>query len=261
MSTYNTILSELQKVNTETMDTVYVPSAEKEINFRRLNVKAQKDIIRSALDSDGTNISFNLHANNMIYDHTEARNLLITDRGPILLAMRSNNLTDIVNVDDSQVSIESVLSDIEDKTSKLKLRSTSSHENITVFLSVPTLETDTRFLAACKKEISGIVDTENVGDSVGIMYVYELAKVIDRVQYKMTTPSLSGSDEVADIHTVKFSSTDVNDCVSMVELLPTTINKQIVDFITQIREIERESSTDTETNVQIPIDVSLFTLD
>lgn len=261
MSTYNTILAELQKANTEKTDSVYIPSKNESVAFQRLNVKAQKDIIRSALDSDGTNISFNIHANEMIYKHTQATDLLVTDRAPVLLAMRSNNLADVVDVDGDKISIDNVLSGIQNQTDKLQLKSTAVDDNITVFLTVPTLETDTRFLQACKKEISGMLQEDTVGDSVGLMYVYELAKVVDRVQYKVTTPTLSGADEQSEMYTVRFSTTSVAECISMVELLPARINKQIVEFITQIREYERVTTTDTETDKQIPVDVSLFTLD
>lgn len=81
------------------------------------------------------------------------------------------------------------------------------------------------------------------------------------MQYKVTTPTLSGADEQSEMYTVRFSTTSVAECISMVELLPARINKQIVEFITQIREYERVTTTDTETNKQIPVDVSLFTLD
>lgn len=262
MSTYNTILAELQKNNNECSTSLYIPSLDQRVSFKQLNVRAQKDIIRSALDSDGTNISFNLHANEMIYKHTNARGLLVTDRAPILLGLRQSNLDSVISVDDVEIGIDNVISTYEQNLSgKLKTKSQAIHDNITVFLTVPTLETDTKFLTACKQEIKGLLSEDTVGESVGAMYIYELAKVVDRIQYKITTSALSGADTESDIHTVRFDNTSVQDCISMVELLPATINKQMVEFITQIREFEQLSSTDPETQVQIPVDVSLFTLD
>lgn len=262
MSTYNTILAELQKSNTESTTDIYVPSQEQNVTFRQLNVKAQKNIIRSALSSDGTNISFNLHANEMIYSHTETRNLLVTDRAPVLLGLRNENLDSNIVVEETTIGIDNIISTYEQKLpGKLKLKSQATHESITVFMTVPTLETDTKFLKQCQQEIKGMLTEDTVGESVGTMYLYELAKVVDRIQYKMQTPALSGEEAQVNIHTVKFENTSVPDCLSMIELLPASINKKLVEFITQIREFESLTCTDPESNVQIPIDVSLFTLD
>lgn len=264
MSTYNTILKELQKVNESADDQIFILSKKETVYFRRLNVKAQKSIIRSALDSDGTNITFNINANKLIYEHTSARNFLTTDRPLVLMALRNNNINTQIEIDGKPVNINKRIQEITENVEtlpELKTKKTITQNNITIFTRVPTLEIDTRFLTACRTAVGNMTVADEVSESIGTMYVYELAKVVERIQYKINTPALSGEEGSTQIHTVKFDDTSVEDCVSMVELLPATINAEIVKFIAQIREYETAITTNTDPAAQIPIDVSLFTLD
>ena len=260
MSTYNTIISELEKANAQSSSTVYIPSINSSVPFKKLNVKSQKDIIKSALSSDGTNVTFNLHANELIYNCTDVRGLLVTDRPSILISLRRDNITDIIERDNIKIDLNTVI-DSASKVKPPKHTDSINVDNITVFVKIPDLETDTKFLTACQKNITGLIEQDQVGDSVSMMYVYELAKIVDRVQFK-SQPALSGSDEQdMQIHTVRFADMQVADCVSMVELLPASINAKMVEFISKIREYEEQVSTDPVTSTPIPVDVTLFTLD
>jgi hypothetical protein len=74
----NSILSKLKDYNNTNLVTIYVPSADKEMQFRPLSVKQQKDLIKSGLDGTlgGITIS-NIIGDIILTNSVEKYNFLV----------------------------------------------------------------------------------------------------------------------------------------------------------------------------------------
>ena len=72
------ILSKLKELNDANLVSVYVPSAKKEMKFRPLSIKQQKDLIKSGLDGNLSGITLSNVIILFIFNKTiNSPNLLI----------------------------------------------------------------------------------------------------------------------------------------------------------------------------------------
>lgn len=245
MST-NNLIGKLKELNNSINVSVYVPSAGKELKFKQLSVKQQKDLMKTGLDGQFSGLVISNTIKDVIFDNSlEKYNFLITDKIPILLTLRKQSFGSEFKFSDGEkdytVSLDEVLS------KKLKYKSdfseiiTDDDLDLTVEVDVPTLEYDYKFNNYTYNELKKKKDVE-LSETVGIAYISEIAKFIK---------TLKLSDDKLDLNT--FSPKEV---ITVVENLPVTINNKILKFIEDIRKEELEYST--VNGVQIPIDARLF---
>jgi hypothetical protein len=266
MSSYKNVLEELQRINDSAGSTVFVPSRQDFIPAKPLNIKKQKDIIKSAVDLSSTSIQFNISINKILGDLLPDTELLVTDKPSVLISLRSANIGNKLLIDSEETEEISIdLSTVVDTykniatTSKLEYKKRIQHENVTLSLRIPSLEVDTKFLMECKKKIRSGNTSDSVGENISEMFVFELAKFIDSVSYRTESPETSGQV----VNSVRFSEASAADCVGIVEMLPMSINKMLVDYVSSARSYESryvETSHDGK-DVEIPVDASLFALE
>ena len=252
---YNVIIQELKRVESENSIDIHVPSYEGTIKFKPLSVKTQKKIIDSALNSAANNIQYTVTMNDIIMEYGESENILITDRPAITIAMRSHSLGDSMKVDDVEVNLSELIAGYGKSLPELEYKTKTTLGDVTVSMRIPDLNTDSKFLKGCDKKIKS---AKNTGTAISELYVYELAKYVDSIQYKTTVPGLSGVTDTK-ISTVRFESLPVDDCVSLVEMLPMKLNTDIVKFVTQARDSEQQYVSIDD--VTIPTDATLFALE
>jgi hypothetical protein len=257
-----TVLEELKRVDEDNLISVFVPSKPGYINYKPLTMSHQKAIIKTALDPSATNIDYNISINNMLRTITDEGEILVSDKPAVLLALRAVNVDKTITIDKDdtpvKVNLNSLISKYDQiqQTGDIQYTKKVTYNDITVKLRVPTLTIDTKFMKECKRYIKKSTSPEDVSGNIGEMYVYEIAKFIDSVQH--TTYSESESGKL--VNTVMFSQTDVKDCISIVELLPMTLNKNISDYITSVRNDESRYTT-TDKDVEIPTDATLFAIE
>jgi len=266
-SSLKNILSELKRLDDSNASSVYVPSTNSTTLYKPLTMQNQKLIIKAALDPTSTNIDYNISINKILSQLTSSPDdILVSDKPAVLLALRVANVGDVIKVEETdeedeahtvEVDLAKFIATYDTITSQLDVvyKKRVVYDNITVKIRVPTLDIDTRFLKECKLHVKRATLPENIGGNIGEMYMYEVAKFIDSIQYSTIAPETSAKV----VNTVLFGSTDVKDCVSIVEMLPMTVNKQIIEFITAIRTVESKYAT--VDGVIVPLDASLFALD
>ena len=256
-----TVLAELKRVDETNLTSVLVPSASEYINYKPLTMQHQKTIIKTALDPSATNIDFNININNILQDIVINQDILVSDKPAVLVALRAVNVDktiDIAQGDDKiNINLNSVVSKYNtiNENTTIQYTKSISHNDLTVKLRVPTLQTDTKFMKECKRHIKRSTSPEDVSGNIGEMYVYEIAKFVESVQH--TTYSEAESGKI--VNTVLFAQTDIKDCVNIVELLPMAVNKQISSYITSIRNYEKLYTAADD--VDIPTDATLFAID
>jgi hypothetical protein len=251
MSSTLNILTKLKELNNSNLVSVFVPSQQKEMSFRQISVKQQKDLMKTGLDGalSGLTIS-NVIAGIILENSVEKCDFLVSDRIPIILALRKHSLGDVVSIKDENEQTKTY--DL-DKIIINKLNYTLPYtkvvsektSSIKVELSVPTLDDDIKIndfqLSLLKKK----KDELEISDTVGSMFVFEVCKFISKITLNGEETDLNG-----------FS---VKDRSTVVENLPASINSQILSYLQTFREEETEYlKIDGD---QLPIDARLFSKD
>ena len=69
MNSPSTLLDKLSKINNENTISIFVPSVGKDVKFKSLNIKQQKDLIKTAMDGAASGATLNQELNSIIIDN------------------------------------------------------------------------------------------------------------------------------------------------------------------------------------------------
>lgn len=242
---FNDFIGKLNEINNNNLISIYVPSAKKDLKFKQLSVKQQKDLIKTSLDGKYSGLMFsNVLSDIIIENCVEKHEFLITDKFPIILQLRKNSYGSkfVAKDDDSEVSFD--LNEILSKelvfTEEFSIA--LSYENkIVVYADVVSLDIDKKLneyqITAMKKN-----KDEDISDSVGDIFVLELAKYITKI--------------IIGENSVDFSTLSVKERLSIVEKIPVPLNNLILEYIQAFSKVIIDYLT-VNGNV-LPIDARLF---
>jgi len=250
------LLQKLKEINGKGID-VYIPSLDKEVPFKPLNIRQQKEIIKASFDKNIPSISFNNILNTIIKENCQEQNieLLVTDRPSIAIALRKNIFGTIIKnaVKSDTLNEESIEFDLEQVIQTkfkldIKLTKVVKSEGLEVQLRIPTLAADSRVNKESQKVLSHLVEQNNsIKDLISELFVYELVKFIDFV-------------EVLDVGKAVFTEISVVDQIKLVESLTAEVNKNIMEYIEEVRTFEKKYLSFTKNNKEynINLDASFF---
>ena len=242
----NSILSKLKEINESDLINVYIPSSNKNMTFKSISVKQQKDLIKSGMDGALAGITISNVINQIISDNSvEKYDFLVVDKIPIILALRSKSFGSVftLNTENKNTifNIDGLLkyplkfSNI--KNVELKF----DDDKMSLELSVLTLEEDTKINTFQLEKLKKSKE-EDLSETVGSLFVYEILKFVSKIKV--------GSDEI------NMKELPIKDRLTVIENLPATINNQILEYIQTLRKEEMNYITvDGET---LPIDARLF---
>lgn len=243
------ILSKLKDYNNTNLVTVYVPSADKEMQFRPLSVKQQKDLIKSGLDGSFAGITIsNIIGEVILSNSVEKYNFLVTDKIPILLALRKQAFGNVFVLKDDDVETTFDLDLILKNDLKysnltqveIKLENTEVSSHVDVINIEDDIKINNFQLEKLKKNKDG-----EISDTVGSLFIYEIVKFVTKI--------IIGSDEL------DLTSLPIKERLSVIESVPVTLNNNILDYIQKFRKEELNYVTiDGKT---LPIDARLFAKD
>ena len=245
-STLN-ILSKLKELNDSNLISIYIPSLKKEVEFKQLSVKQQKDLMKSGLDGTMSGLTLSNTITDIIIDNAvDTKNFLITDRMPIILALRKQSFGSVavIKSEDSskEYNLDTILSRKLEYTLPYQTTISSKDNLIEIELKVADLSDDRKVneyqLSLLKKKKDDI----EISDAVGSMFVFEVCKFVSK---------LTINGEESDI-----KSFSVKDRGSIVENIAASVNSQILSYLQSFRQIENDYLTiDGEI---LPIDARLF---
>jgi hypothetical protein len=248
MNSPSTLLEKLSKISNENTISVFVPSANRDIKFKALNIKQQKDLIKTALDGAAAGATLNQVLNDIIISNsTEQFEFKVYDRYAIIMALRSASIGDSFIHKSEDVKLSKILKQCI-KTYKQKKFEESvliDYHIIKAQLELPTISRDSKINERFIKFAKSRDNSENYGEAVGNLYVYEIIKFIKSIQ-------IEGEEEV-----YEFENISVKDCAAVVESLPASLNTKIIEYIESVRAIEN-GFIETE-NGQLEISAAFFT--
>ena len=251
---YSTLLKDLQELSDSKSITAFVPSLNKEITLKPLNVKQQKSIIRSAIDPALTNITFTNAVNDIIVENSPADiEFYAVDRPSLLIALRVQALGRVLNITQKDVSYEVDLQPHVDTFNTHTfdtdlLTGVVDSSGIRATLLAPTITIDTRINKSASKTTSKSIKTSaDALYSIGDLFVYELVKYI-------TTLEFNGN-------VIDFTGINIKQGIDAVESLPMALSGKIVAFIEKLKTYEDNFTkiAHIDKKLDIGLDATFFT--
>lgn len=241
------ILSKLKELNDANLVSVYVPSAKKEMKFRPLSIKQQKDLIKSGLDGNLSGITLSNVINQIILDNSiEKHKYLVTDRFPVILSLRIQAFGSEFVMTENEKTLKFNLKDIVSKKLNFSFPESVSlvleKTDLTAEVDVIALENDIKVNEFQLDKLKKNKENENIGDTIGSLFIYEIVKFVTKI--------IIGKDEI------DLVSAPIKDRLSVIESVPVTLNNKILDYIQQFRKEENEYIT-VDGNT-LPVDARLF---
>jgi hypothetical protein len=246
------ILKQLDTLNQQSGVAVYIPSLKRTVKFKALNLRQQKNLLKSSVEETLTKLSFITNFYSIVQENIletlNINDLYIFDRIAIAIALRASSI-------DSKYTIEDNVFDLNDKLKEIPsiaididaITAVVDVQNFTVSLEVPRLGVDRDISAIVMNKIRSS-QNDDIRTLIGELFVHEIIKFVKTVTFKTET-----GDTV-----VEFANIKTEDRLAVIEKFPTLITNQILDFIKRYRELENKF-TGLDDNA-IEIDGSFFTI-
>jgi len=226
-------LDTIKGIKTETLS-ARLPSLQESVNLKVLNLKQQKDIISCIADGVAGLISFNRILNDIITTSSNNNDLLVIDRAPAIITLRANAHGSTYTSEGNEINLNDILQKF--NTYKPSLTSAEfTHAGVVAKVKVPTLSYENSITSKLEQEVkkNGDDNTKNLGS----IYVYEIIKYVESVQY---------NDIVINLYDIS-----VKDKVAILEGLPLSLNKHIINFIETLKKEEKDVMTLNGVTVEI----------
>lgn len=241
----SSILSKLNDLNNSNLISVYVPSAKKVLQFKPLSVKQQKDLIKSGLDGALAGITISNIIGEIILDNAvEKHDFLVTDKLPILLALRTQAFGDTFVLREeieTEFNLNDILKNELNYSFDTQVEVKLANSDVVAYVDVIKIQDDIKINQYQLEKLRKTKD-EAISETVGSMFIYEIIKFVTKI--------LIGSDEL------DLTSLPIKDRLTVIESVPVTLNNSILEYIQQFRKEEAEYVTiDGKT---LPIDARLF---
>lgn len=230
------ITSLLTKINSiENSVDVFIPSLNKTVKSKPLNLKQQKDIISCVGDGVSGLVSFERILNNIVTDNTGLADLKVYDKLPVIVALRVSALGNTYKTPEGSIDITDAVKKLSKFKLKSKVEETFTYEGISVEVAIPTLEHDAEIIKKLELEIKK--NSELNSKNISSIYTYELIKHIKSVSVGENT--------------VLFNDLKVVEKNQVVDSIPLPLNKQLIKFIESYREELADLFTSNNTRLEL----------
>tara|TARA_R110001583_G_scaffold32298_4_gene110455 strand:- start:245 stop:997 length:753 start_codon:yes stop_codon:yes gene_type:complete len=236
-------ISKLEKLNDERVE-VFIPSRNKTVTVKPLNIKQQKDLIACSLDGIRGAFNYNKTINKIILDNSGIPDLKIYDKLPFCITLRTQSLgPEMMDSEDNVIDLEKTLYNVKNIPFKLKDKATITYENLKVSLEVPTLQEENILISKCDQLFdSRDMSTSQHKDGVSILYLFEIVKYIKKLEI---------DDEAVDMSEIR-----VKERIDLVERLPLAIYTDLTEFVSKLNSYDQKVLTTD--GVIVPIDSAFF---
>jgi hypothetical protein len=247
------ILKQLDNLNQTTGIDIFIPSLNKTVKFKNLNLKQQKDLLKASVDETLTKLTFIVNFYSIIQENIldktiNVNSLYAFDRPAIAIALRSSGLDSNYTVDENVYDLNTLLSQVPSITVPTdKLTSIIDIQNLTVNLSVPKLNVDRDVSLVAVNKLKNNQEND-IKTLVGELFIHEIIKFVQSVTFKTET----------DNQTVDFSTIKVEDKIAIVEKFPSNLTSKVLEFIKNYREFEAKFTAIGDANIEI--DGSFFSV-
>ena len=226
--------------------------------FKQLNTNQLKELVKTVVDSPLTqtlfnNAIFNILKESCVTPDVNVENLNVVDRLLFVLQTRINSLSDTITINSEDTAytidlneiVKNLYSSIKTST-ELFSDATINDGKLTAVCQIPTLQTENRLNKEVYKTVKTEVENiEELRTILGDAFINEITKTIK---------SVSVEEQEMDLSSMDFKSR-----IGIVETLPASLIKQIINFVEKYKAITEKTLEITE-KLSLPVDGSLFSL-
>jgi len=246
------ILKQLDDLNKQSGIEVFVPSLKRTIKVKPLNLRQQKELLKSSIEETLTKLSFNINFYNILQENAidtiNVNSLYVFDRIAIAIALRSASLDSSYTLDENKINLNDKITEYPAITLQPEAVSGSIDlQNLTVALEAPKLGVD-RDISSTVLNKFRAAGTDDIKTIVGELFINEIIKFIKSVTFK--------TDEGE--NTIDFSTIKLDVKLSIAEKFPATLTNQILDFIKTYRDFEGQFTKVGDSNIEV--DGSFFAI-
>lgn len=226
---------------------VFIKSQEREVSASSMNLKQQKDLISTAINGIEGVLDLVLLQNKISMEGTGLDDLLIFDNVPIIVALRKDSLGDNIVVEGKllKAKVSDILDNIKQYSDyKFEISKTVEIDGISLYLKIPSMKMNENIISKCIQELKR--DKSNDSTTVGVLYIFELIKYVDKI---------SIGEE-----TVEFKDLSIPMRVKYIESLPLKFYEELAKFLSQVTTYEKKILTVGDEVVSIDADFFDITL-
>lgn len=232
MSNLQSFLDKINTLKSDKIEGVLLSSPDT-ISLEPLNLKQQKDIISNSLGGIKNSLLFTKTLNDIVIESSNNAKLLLCDRAPLIIALRVNSIGKIY----SDIDLEQVLNNYKNYKSAFKLEDKVVYKTLTAEVKIPSLTEENKFLSKLETLIK---EDEEDSYNLGIIYSYEVSKFVSKVS-------------IDDIE-LDLNSLDILDRISVIEKLPLSLTKLVVNFIENYKSEENKLLTINDATFDLNVD-------
>jgi len=257
-------LTLLDQVSESLTYPVWIPSLKGDVLFKEINTKQQKEILQAIVDSPFYKTKFITTFYKIIKDNfmgeEDPDNFTILDKQLILLKTRSICFSPEYTITtDENVNPKVDLNSLYEKSSQSifdnEIHVLDCGQDIVISVQLPTIKLEFKLEDELHKdlEIMSVNDTNSLRQTLGELFMGEIAKYIISIQIK---------DSVIDFASFK----SFKEKISILEKLPAKAIQSVIEYIDQQKEIIdeivtvnlKDRVTNKEVKVKIDIDSTFF---
>jgi len=247
------ILKQLDTLNQSTGIDIFIPSLNRAVKFKNLNLKQQKDILKSSVDETLTKLTFIVNFYSIIQENIldktiDVNSLYTFDRPSIALALRASGLSSEYVSDENVIDLNDLVTKIPTIPVSLDaLSKTVELQNLSVDLEVPHLNVDRDVSLTAVNKLKNVQERD-IKTLVGELFIHEIIKFVKNVTFK-------GAE---DDQTISFNGLKIEDKIAIIEKFPSNLTSKILEFIKEYRDFEVKFTTIGESTIEI--DGSFFSV-
>ena len=236
MNNFSNVLTQLKKINEESIIDCFVPSANKQAKFKPMTVAQQQQIIKNLANAASDNLKIINSINDIIIANSiDCNDLKTIDREIVLLQYRLHDAT--IN-ESEQVKIKDVIKSIKKQCKSIELTHAIAGYGITINCEIPSLQRDSAINAIAVESFESNNVTK-VQDMAATLYTYQIIKFINNIT-------------VAD-NTISFESIeDLPSLLQIIDNLPVDLNNAVLTYANSIQTIFTKVLKDKNIALQTP---------
>lgn len=235
MDKFNSVISQLKKINDEAVVSCYVPSVQRDVKFKPMTVAQQQQLIKGINSQSSDSLKINNAINDIIISNClEEINFKIIDRESILLGYKLN---DAAITASEKSNIEKAI----DAIKQLKQYETEfiiDAYGISIKCVIPSFARDSAINATSINEVDEI-KSNKAGDLVSVLYRYQILKFISSINIQDTLVSFENLNDVASLLTI-------------VDNIPTDLNNAVLSYSTRVQNVFANLLKDKNIVLQTP---------
>lgn len=236
MDNFTNVLTQLKKINEESIIECFVPSINKPVKFKPMTVAQQQHIIKNLTNAASDNLRIINSINDILLaNSTECSDLKVIDREVVLLQYKMHDAT---IVEQERTKIKDVIKSIKKETKNIAPTRVIQGYGITINCEIPSLQRDSALNAASFDafESKNITKTQ---DMVSVLYGYQIVKFINNIVV---------ADDMVSFESIE----DLPSLMQIIDNLPVDLNNAVLAYANEVQNAFAKILKDKNIALQTP---------